>query len=232
MKLLSTRRRRFTPLALGAGLVASAVLGLGATGTFSAITATITNSNDTVGTGSIVMKETDNSNTPSATCLSTDSNSVNSSTCSSSVLNKYGGYTLSPGTSGAPVSIRIYNVGTMDAAAFNLTPAACTVSGNPATSICDYIRVGVTCIRTVGGTAGSSVPVFGDGTLANSSLTKFNTAGTIDLKTTKNCTPAKTAANSTSDFTTFTFTVTVDSTAPNAVQGQTASQNLEWKFQA
>ena len=227
----SRRRRRLTPVALAAGLIGSAVLGLGATGTFSALTATITNTNNTAGTGSLVMQETNATGTQTGSCLSTDSNTSNSSTCTA--FNKYGGSTtLLPGSGTSTATVRIYNIGSLQASQFTIKPLGCTVYTNPNTTsgnICGYLKLTLTCQVTTAGTTAAAVSVY-DGALASSNLTQIaNTA--IDLKTAKACTPSPTTSGGNS-YTTFVFSVALDNTADNNVMGQTAKQDIQWTLTA
>ena len=76
-------RRKFIPLAWIGSLVAVVLLALGVGGSLSAWTASITNTTDTAGTGSLVMEEDGPGGTP--VCLSNDS----TATCTT--INKYGG---------------------------------------------------------------------------------------------------------------------------------------------
>lgn len=234
MQILAPRRRRFTPLALAAGVLGSAVLGLGATGTFSALTAQINNTANSAGAGSIVMEETDSSGTQSGRCIST---AGTSNVYSCTTFNKYGGSTtLKPGDSVnaanyPQMTIRIYNTGSVDASAFTLKPLGCTHTNPNGTSgdVCAKLRVGLTCTVTTGGSSAAAVTVY-DGTLANSNLNQI--AGTaVDLKTAKACTPAKTTSGGNS-YTTFAFSVTLDPGADANVMGQVATQELDWQFTA
>lgn len=230
---LRTSRRRLTPVALAAGLIGSAILGFGATGTFSALTATVTNTNDTAGTGTIVMQETDGNSTQTGSCRS-DSGSGNSTTCAA--FNKYGGSTsLLPGSGTSTSTIRIFNVGTLPARQFTITPLTCSVpaANNPAGTtgnICDYLTLTLTCTVTSAGSSAAAVQVY-DGTKSAASLSKIAANGALDLRTAKACTPPPGPAGGNS-YTTFNFSVTLDSSAGNDIQGQTATQQIQWQFTA
>lgn len=217
-----SRRRRLAPLAVVAGVGATAALALSMTGTLSAFTAQITNSANTVGNGTLVMTETQSVGQTTTTCNSTDTNSVatNSATCST--INKYGGVTnLVPGGSSS-ATVTIANTGTAAASSFTLAPSACAQTGNvtgSATDLCSKLLLSVT--KTVGGTTTTVVN--------NVSLDAFfaankigGTAGPLSL--------GSVAANGGSQ--TFTFTVTLPAGTGNAYQGLAASQNLTWLFTA
>lgn len=215
----SARRVRFTPLALGLGLLCSAVLGLGATGTFSAFTATVTNDTNTAGAGTLVMKETDSSGTTATGCTSTDG-TANSSTCSA--YNKYGGAALLPGATSPTTTVRISNTGTTDATAFTLTPGTCTKTGGitgATGNICSSLKLTLVCTPFTGGVAGTAYTAYNLQTLTAIA------AAAKDLRT-PGCLPPKGGVNSVS----MAFSVTLDANADNTVQGQTASQPLVWQF--
>jgi hypothetical protein len=216
------RRVRFTPLAIGLGVLSSAMLGLGATGTFSAFTASIQNTSDTAAAASLIMQETDGSGTTTNACKSTDNNTLNSSTCAT--FDKYGGTgtPLTPGGSNV-TSVRIYDTGSMDPVAFTLTPAACTPSAGTSSTggtgnICNTLTVTLTCtMSTAGATA---ITVYNAQTPS-----AIATAGAKDLRA-LGCLPTKNSGA----YATMQFTVSLPTGADNTVQGQTASQRLTWQF--
>ncbi|WP_029145157.1 hypothetical protein [Microbacterium luticocti] len=119
-------------------------------------------------------------------------------------INKYGGNTaMVPG--GAPVvtTVTITNTGTAPANTFTLAPGACTSAPTSQTAnLCDKLRV----------------VVAQDGTQIY--------AGTAAGFTAVLSRPALAAGASS----TFTFSVSIDSSADNAYQGLTASQPLVWQF--
>ena len=216
-----TRRRRFAPLALIAGVGATAALALSMTGTLSAFTAQITNNANTVSDGTLVMTETQAVGQTTTTCNSTDTNSVavNSATCST--INKYGGVTtLVPGgTSSATVTIA--NTGTAAASSFTLAPLACSQSGavtGSATDLCNKLLLTVT--KTVGG---NTTTVVNGLTLdAFFAANKIGgTSGPVSL--------GSVAAGASQSF---TFTVTLPAGLGNTYQGLGASQSLVWLFTA
>jgi hypothetical protein len=217
--LTGAARRRLTPFAILVGLSGSAVLGLGVTGTFSALTATVINSNNTAGTGSIVMTETDANGTGNV-CVST-SGTDNSFTCTTN--NKYGGnLAMTPGQT-VTKTVRIYSTGSMTPASFSLTPSACALTNpnNFSGNICDSFKVTLTCTPYAGGSAGTATTVY-----TAQTLTQINTTGVKDLSA---CKPATSTAGSTT-YAKLDFSVQLDSAAGNSVQGQSVTQPLTWQF--
>ncbi|GAA3885388.1 hypothetical protein GCM10022243_57780 [Saccharothrix violaceirubra] len=196
-------RRRFAFVAVLSGLAGSVLLALSLTGTLAAFTAAITNSTDTVSTGSLIMRETDGSNT----CTS-NSSSTNSATCAT--INKYTGSVLAPGGS-ATKTVTLANDGTGTPATFTLTPGTCSQSGSvsgitPANDFCTQVTLKV----YVGATATGS-PIY------NGTLAAFTTPLSL--------TPL--AASATQPY---TFQVSLPSSLGNSYQGLTASQALTWTF--
>lgn len=218
----ATRRRRFAPLAVVAGVGATAALALSMTGTLSAFTAQITNSANTVTDGTLVMSETQTIGANTTTCTSTDGNSVavNAATCTT--INKFGGVAnLVPGgTSSATIAIQ--NTGTATASSFTLAPGTCVQSGNvtgSATTLCSTLTIKVD--KVVGGTTTNVIP-------AGTSLTAAQTGG-----------PFAIGAVAPNASVTFNFTVTLPTTTGtpavavgNSYQGLTATQPLVWLFTA
>ena len=211
------RRLRAAPLPVLTGLVASAILGLGATGTLSAFTASITNSSNTAATGSLVMKETDSSG--STICLS--SSGTNNSNTSCGTIDKYGGTGtgLTPGGTPNITTIRMYNTGTSAVNAFQLAPGTCTKSGSGTGDLCGQLQLTLTCAPVTGGTAGTAVTLY--------NAVALNALTTKDIKAASaTCVPP----TSSSDYTRFVFTVQLSSGADNTVQAQTVSQPLVWTY--
>ncbi|MEU5694509.1 hypothetical protein [Actinosynnema sp. NPDC020468] len=196
-------RRKFAVLAVMGGLVGSALLALSLTGTLSAFTAAITNSTDTVTTGSLILRETDGTNT----CISTSS-ATNSATCAT--INKYTGTTLVPGGS-ATKTVTLANDGTATPATFTLTPGTCSQSGSvsgitPATDFCAQVTLKLYAAATATGT-----PIY------NGTLAAFTSAQTLTPLA-----PSTTQA--------YTFVVSLPASLGNTYQGLTASQPLTWTF--
>lgn len=164
------------------------------------------------------MQETDSSGTTSTACKSTDNNTGNSSMCAT--FDKYGGATLVPGATSTGRTVRIYDTGTVDPAAFVLKPGACTVTGGIAGAsgnICGLLTVTAFCTMS---NAPTNVISIYDGSQTLSSIA--NT--TKDLRA-LGCLP-KTSGT----YATMQFAVSLPSGADNTVQGQTASQPLTWQF--
>lgn len=205
------KRLRFAPLAIATGVLGAVLLSVSMSGTLSGFVASITNSNDTASTGTLLMQETNSGAT--VTCLSTDGGTISTNASTCSTINKYGGVTnMIPGQT-VSTSITITNKGTVNASTFTLAPGVCSYANNgtlngTATDICSKMTV------TLTNNAAPTTNIF-SGTLA-----AFKTGGTITL-------PAL-ASNASASY---TFAVTLPSTAnDNAYQGLTASQPLVWSF--
>lgn len=209
-------RARATPIALATGLVGTLVLSLSLTGTLSAFAASITNTTNTAGAGSLVMKETLVSSTgpgstSNAVCSSTDGGGLGTNAANCSTINKFGGdLGLTPDGASSSTQITIQNTGTGAAKTFRLVPASCTQSSptsstGGATDLCSKLRVAITS---------DSTNVF-TGTAAD-----LAAGGPIVLKNPP-------AAGATVPF---TFVVTLDGSAGNSYQLLTASMPLTWQF--
>jgi hypothetical protein len=215
MSETTTKKRKASLPILIAGGVSSLVLALGMSPTFSAFTASIANSTNTAGTGTLVMEEKNQAG--SVTCLSTDGGSIstNSATCAS--INKYGGdLAMVPGKT-ATTTITIKNTGTVDASSFSLAPGACTTTANgsvsgSATDLCGKATVTITA---------NGLPVY------TGTATALGTGGTINMLT-KLGTPSIPMNN----VTTLVFTVKLDATLDNTYQGKLMSQPMTWTFGA
>ena len=196
-----------------AGGVSSLLLAFSLTPTFSALTASIQNSANTAGTGTLVMKEVSGS----TTCLSTDGGNVSSNAATCATINKYGGSTkMVPGTA-VTTLVTITNTGSVDATTFSLTPGACTAGNNGGTfgtanDICSKMNIVITSGAT---------NVF-TGTAAS-----LASGGAVNLLT-KLASPSIAAGAAVP----FTFSVTLDSSAGNTYQGLNISQPLTWAFGA
>jgi hypothetical protein len=209
----SKKRKLSLPLVLAGG-VSSLVLALGMSPTFSAFSASIQNTVNTTGTGALVMEETSGG----VTCKSTDGagglSSIVAATCAT--INKYGGTTgtlLTPGGVGNTTTVVIKNSGSITPATFSLSPGACTQSNlgssnGSATDLCGKINIKIYAAATATG-----IPIY------NGTATAFTTALVLTP-------PAATTSAS------YTFVVSLDSTATNSYQGLQASQPLTWAFQS
>jgi hypothetical protein len=211
-------RRRLAPFAIAASVVASATLGLSATGTLSAFTASITNTTNTASAGSLIMQETDGAG--ATTCLSTSGTNNSFTTCST--INKYGGVTnqLVPGGAPNVTTVRLYNTGTTAVNAFTLAPGTCTKSGTGTGDLCGQALLTLTCAPVTGGTVGTAVTLYTGVALNALGASK-------DIKAASStCVPPTSSTN----YVQFTFSVQLSSAADNTVQAQTVSQPLVWTY--
>ncbi len=214
-------RRRFTPFIAVAGLVSAAALATATTGVLSGFTASITNSANTVATGTLLMSETNGA----TTCLSTAGTAQigsNAGTCAS--INKFGGSTLAVPGQSASTSVTIKNIGTVTANTFSLTPSGCTQTTPAAgtgsdVAFCSKVLVSIeddtvpaspSCI--LGGTAGSACPA-----TPTANLTSWASALALG--------PVNASASKT-----YKFTVMIAAAADNTDQGLAASEPLGWAF--
>ena len=205
----SPRRRRFLPLVWLAGLGALLILAAGVEGTISGFTASINNTTDTAGSGTILMEEDQGA----TTCLSSASGTVtaaNAGTCAT--INKFGGnLTMVPGQI-VTASISIKNNGSVTPATFSLTPSACTQSAN----------------GTVNGTATDFCAKL-DVTIKSGTTTVF-TGTAASLASGGVITPPSALLPAPGASIPFTFTVQLDPSADNTYQGLAASEPLLWSF--
>ncbi|MGV8850696.1 MAG: hypothetical protein ACOH16_14270 [Propionibacteriaceae bacterium] len=210
----TTKRKASLPILIAGG-VSSLVLALGMTPTFAAFSASIANSTNTAGTGTLVMEEKNQAGT--VTCLSTDGGSVSTNAATCATINKYGGdLAMIPGQT-ATTTITIKNTGTIDASSFSFAPGACVQSVNgtvngTATDLCAKTTVTITA---------NGLPVYTGTALA------LGTGGTINMLT-KLATTSVPASN----VTTVVFAVKLDATMGNTYQGLKLSQPMTWTFGA
>ena len=211
----STKRRRFTPVAVATGALAVALLAGTATGTLSGFTASITNPTNTAGSGVLTMSEATTGGSP-VTCNSTDGGSVSTNTATCSGINKLGGnLTMVPGQAVA-TTVVIKNTGTVTANTFTLLPgSACTASNNGA----------------VNGSALATFCANMNVVITNGATTVFSgTAATLGTATAASFTMPATVAPGVS--TTFVITTTLASSVTNTSQGLQVSVPLVWTFTA
>jgi hypothetical protein len=213
LRVSPLKRLRFAPVALTAGIFAAVLLSLSLTGTLSGFAASITNSNNTAGAGTLIMQEQNAGAT--VTCLSTDSGSVSTNSATCATINKFGGSTtMTPGNT-VNTAISIKNTGTASASTFTLTPgAACTqttpsASTGSATDLCAKMNIVITSGAT---------------TVFSGTLASFKGAAATAFTM-----PAAPAAGAS---TPFNFAVTLDSSAGNTYQGLAASVPMTWTFTA
>lgn len=206
------RRKVSMPILLAAG-VSSLTLALGMTPSFAAFTASVNNSINNAGTGTLVMQESNSAGT--VTCLSTDGGGISSNVATCSTINKYGG-NLSLIANGSSVTVaNIRNLGTVDASQFVLTPGACVQSAQAggsgtATDLCSKITITI---------ASGSLTVF------SGSAASFGAGGPIDVLAKLGL--AKLTAGSQAGF---TVTAKIDASVGNTYQGLQISQPMTWAF--
>jgi hypothetical protein len=209
----SKKRKLSVPLVVAGGL-SSLVLALGMSPTFSAFTASITNSANTAGTGTLIMEESQIvGGVPTTTCKSTDGGDITTNAATCGTINKYGGTSLAPGSTSNTVTttVAIKNAGTMAPTTFTLVPTTiCAQSG------------GVTGVSATDLCSKLTLVIKQDGTQKYSGTLQAFTPSTPLTLTTVGA-----GASST-----FTFAVTLDSTVGNTYQGLAAAQKLIWTFQA
>lgn len=208
----SKKRKLSLPLIVAGG-VSSLVLALGMSPTFSAFTASIQNTVNTAGAGTLVMQEADSTGT---ILCNSNSTSVSSNSATCATINKYGGnLAMIPGQT-VTTTITIKNTGSVAASAFSLTPTACSQTPNgsvngSATDLCKKINL----LITSGGKTIYSGTADAMGTTAIDVLNKLSVSSI--------------AANGSVPF---SFAVTLDSSAGNTYQGLQVSQPLTWAFQS
>ena len=218
----SRRSRRFAPLIIATGIAATLVLGFATSGALSGFTASINNSANSIGSGTLLMTETQGA----TTCLSSASGTVttaNAGTCAT--INKFGGSTtIVPGTSYTS-TVTILNNGTAPANTFTLTPAGCattangTVHGTDTAGFCGKMDITIydsTSGKCIAPAAAGACP-------AIASTTTLASLGTTPITL---ATPLAAGASRT-----YTFTLALDGTAAtNDDQGLLASEALAWSF--
>ena len=179
------------------------------TNTLSAFTASISNTVDTAGTGSVTMKETGADGTTICTSTAVTTNPV---TCAT--INKYGAnLAMVPGQI-VTNTISVANTGSAPANAFTLAASACTQSGTgTAVDMCAQFNIKIT------GAPAAASTYNGPATIYNGTAAAFNSATIPAL----GIVPAGSVIN-------FTFQVTLAATVGNTYQGLAISQPLLWTF--
>jgi hypothetical protein len=222
LKNKSTGNFRVAPIAIGLGIVSVLMLAFATSGALSGFTASINNSANTIGSGTLLMSENQNA----TTCLSSASGTVtvaNAGTCAT--INKFGGSTTAlPGASFTS-TITIQNTGTSPANTFTLTPAGCTalpngsINGSDTAGYCGKINITIfdgtnsKCVYPA--TAGACPTI--------SSANNLTTLGTTPLALAVPVSPGASRS--------YTFTVQLDAaTATNGDQGLMANEPLLWSF--
>lgn len=219
--------RRFAPLIIVTGVAATLLLGFATSGALSGFTASINNNANSVGSGTILMTESQGG----TTCLSNDTATTvttNAGTCAT--INKLNGSTtILPGVPYTS-SVTIKNSGTVAANTFTLTPAGCvttnntsgsnTVFGTDSAGFCGKMDITIfdsTSTKCIAPAAAGACP-------AIASTTTLSSLGTTAIVLTTPLAPGASRS--------YTFTVQLDSTATNADQGLLASEALLWSFAA
>ncbi len=201
----SKKRKLSLPLIVAGG-VSSLVLALGMSPTFSAFTASIVNTTNSAGAGTLTMQET----TTTGTTVSCNSG-LGSADCTT--IDKFGGnLAMYPGQS-STTGITIKNTGSVAATTFSLAPSTCTATDVPAATV---HGTGNPCsLMTVNITSGTT-------SIYNGTLAGLASGGTIALTG-----PVAVGAS-----VPFTFVVTLPASADNTMQGRQAAMSLTWAFGA
>ena len=205
-----TTRRRLTLPALTAGAVGSVAIAASMGASLSGLTATITNSTNTSSSATIAVQETSGG----ATCNSYDS----SANCEA--INKYGGMAtpLVPGGSKS-TTVTFKNTGQVAVGTSTLSQVGCQAFSTAA--------VGATTPTSPNTSAGNLCSVLQVAVYkgADSSTTALYNGSVAGFTTTLNL--GTLAGNATQSY---TFVVTLPSSATTATQGQYVTQPLYWYF--
>ena len=227
----SPKGRRIVPLVWLAGAAAATVLALTVSGTLSGFSASIQNTINTTGSGTLLMQESNGAGT--VNCYSTGAaantaiGAANSNTCAT--INKLGGdqtngLNLAPGLNSTTTTVKIKNAGSLAASTFTLAPTStCMQSNNTtntvvagvgaygsATDFCTQINVTITNNGTtifqgtaaqLGGATGATTPL-----------------------------PANLGATASGATNTLVFSTALATGASNAYQGLALSLPLTWTF--
>lgn len=209
-KTPAPKRRRFTPIAIIAGLVGTAAIALTLGASLSGLVATITNSSNTAATAALAIQETG----AGGTCNSYDA------TTACTTINKYGGTAtpLVPGGS-QTVTVTFTNKGTVNATTASLAPGACsatataaigaqtpTLPNTTAGNLCSVMNIAVYAGTSATGTA-----------LYNGAASGFTASVSLGA--------LSAGANQA-----YTFVTSLPSSATSAVQGQQILQSLVWTY--
>ena len=195
-----------------AGAAASVLVALSISPTLAGFTASIDNSGDTAGLGSLSMQETNA--VGNVTCNSTDGGSISTNSATCSTVNLYGGLaSMAPGQT-VTTTITVTNTGSVPANAFTLTPGACVQSNNgtpngTATDLCDQAALAVTY-----GPNQTSI--------YSGPLDKFIARDLLKLMVMPEVAPNTPLS--------FTFALTMPSSLGNTYSGLQVSQPLTWTF--
>lgn len=219
------RRRRVVPLIWLGSFTAAILVALSVTGSISGFTASITNSANSVGTGTLSLEESTGGG--AITCSTSLSGSANTDTCTT--INKYGNNNVTddvlyPGAS-ISTSVTLTNTGTSDGTVLTLTPGACT-DGQQGTvngggSLCGDLQITLGCAPgstapTAGTAEGTSPAVSAESPTALATAGPITVAGGLAAGASVSC----------------TFEVALPSTAGNADQYLLATQPLVWTLES
>jgi hypothetical protein len=216
-------RRYSLPLAILLGVLATVIAAFAFVPAQSGFTASINNPNNTFGSGTLLMSETQ----AAVTCLSSDAGITASNAGTCPQINKFGGgMNHTPGEI-VKATVTIKNAGTTTANSFTLTPGVCEQSNNgakngTATDFCSKINVALQdsttgspkCVFPASATPCAVGPANGL-TLANIS------SEPLALEA-----PLAPGASRVYDF----FLQIDEASTTNAHQGLAASQSLTWAF--
>lgn len=220
------RRRRLVPVVWIAGAAAATLLGLAVSGTLSGFTASIDNTQNTGGSGTLLMQEADGTGTVHCYSNGAGAGSAigasNSNTCST--IDKFGAdNNLVPTTSAnaTATTVTIKNAGTVDASGFTLAPdSACTQSANAANTgviangsasdFCSKINL-IIKQGTATVFSGTAAQLGGDSGATTDTL---NALGPVAAGTTVS----------------FEFDIWLDSSVDNSYQGLALSLPMTWQF--
>jgi hypothetical protein len=207
-------RHGFAVPVIVAGALSSVLLAFSMTPTFSALAASISNTINTAGSGTLTMQEADS--TGLILCNSTDGGSVSTNSATCATINNYGGnLNMVPGQT-VTTTATIKNTGTVPASAFTLVGGPCVQANNgpvngTATDLCTKIQLlvksGSTTIYT--GTATGFAA-------ANLNINSLLASPTVA--------PGATVPLS--------FAVTLDGTTGNTYQGLKVTQPMTLAFGA
>lgn len=212
MSAVPARKRKWlspASMLVAAGLVGAILMSLAMSNTLSAFVATITNSNNTAASGTVILQETSGATICNSTDGTGNNVSNNAFTCTS--INKYGGSTVMVPGSTVTTTLGFKNTGTATAASFALAPGACTQGVNGANNgtaidFCSKLNV----VISSGGT-----------TIKAATAAALASGGAIIIP------PANIPAPGGASVP-FTVAVTLDATVGNTYQGLSASQPLVW----
>lgn len=203
------RRRVALPVVIAGGL-SSLLLAFSLTPTFSALTASIQNTINTAGVGSIGMQETNSDG--SIVCSTTAS--TTSATCAT--INKYGGSMTMKAGDTVSTTVKVTNIGSLTATSFTVQGGSCTqapISGasivGGATDLCGKYTVKITSNGTQ---------------VYSGTATAFASAGATSVLANSN--PGA------GGVTTFVISVTLDSSVGATYQGLYVSQPITFAFGA